>query len=205
MATDPTTRSQQYSFSTQSPALPPELWLDILGETSIPEAEHLWVSARHTSRTFRDYVERLFTATYLPQFAISLALPRRDPVSGAAKWPGAVLNAQIVMAFDSIDLDNRHVSFVSPSHIKTAGASQTVTELRDKRILPKQRLEEAKAWVYIKNYMSGVTLQLPRHFEWDERGKRWKWQLDWRKFVTHFYAAKLKARHKKRNAQARRQ
>ena len=205
MATDSTTCVQRYSLSTQSPVLPPELWLDILGETSIPEAEHLWMSARHTSRKFRDYVERLFVTTYLPQFAISLALPRRDPVSGAAKWPGAVLNAQIVMTFDSIDLYNRYVNFISSSHLKAADDVQIMAELKDKRVLPKERLEEAKAWVYIRNYMSGVTLELPRNIEWDEQGKRWKWQLDWRKFVTHFYAAKLKARHKKRNAQARRQ
>jgi hypothetical protein len=204
MANNTTTYSQRCSLPTPICVLPTELWLDILGEASIPEAEHLWMSARHTSRKFRDNVERLFATTYLPQFAISLALPRRDPVSGAAKWPGAVLNAQIVMAFESIDLDNRYVNFVSTSHVKAADDVQTMAELRDKRILPKQRLEEAKAWVFIRNYMSGVTLQLPRHIEWDEQGKRWKWQLDWRKFVTRFYTAKTKARHKKRVAQARR-
>ena len=208
MAINNTTCSKQCFFTTQVPVLPTELWLDILGETSISEVEHLWISARLTSRHFKDHVERLFATTYLPCFAISLALPRRDPASGASKWPGAILNAQIVMTFDSVGLNNRYVTFVSPSCIRAGDEVQNLEELKDQHVLPKARLEEAKAWVYLQKYMSGLTMQLPRHIEWNERRKRWEWQLDWRKFVTRFYTAKSEARaglhHKRRAANIRR-
>jgi hypothetical protein len=60
------------------PALPTELWLQILELASIHEAEHLWKSVRRTSRQFQDYIERLFVSTYLPRSGISLSLPRRS-------------------------------------------------------------------------------------------------------------------------------
>lgn len=192
MAADISIRAQPCSYLR---ILPTELWLQILEETSVNEAEHLWISVRHTCRQFRDYVERLFLTTYLHGFAISLALPRRDAETGAALWPGTILKAQLIMALSTADPENRLATFVSPSELKHGDQVQSVKELKDRNILPEARLVEAKAWVFVdKNYVSGRPLQLTREFEWDEQDKRWVWQLDWMDLISRFYRSKIEAR-----------
>ncbi|KAH7409987.1 hypothetical protein DE146DRAFT_674789 [Phaeosphaeria sp. MPI-PUGE-AT-0046c] len=178
--------------------LPTELWLQILEDTSINEAEHLWISVRHTCRQFRDYVERLFVTTYLPRFAISLTLPRRDAESGALLWPGTIPKAELIMALDRAKSDNKLAAFVSPTELKYEDRVKSVEELKDSDTLPKARMVEAKAWVFVdKSYISGRSLQLSRYIEWDEQSKRWVWQLEWRDLISRFYKSKIEARESK--------
>ena len=182
-------------------SLPPELWLHILEQASIHEAEHLWISVRHVSVTYKDYVERLFTTVYLPHFAISLSLPRRDPNRGALKWPGAIPQAQIIMSFNSICPDQRFALFTSPLALKDRADSTNVEELKNNGVLPQQRLREAPAWVHVNgNSLTGVTLPLPMDIEWDEGKKVWSWRIEWRRIVSQFYKAKIEARSKKSTA-----
>lgn len=193
MATNISIRAPPYSYLH---ILPTELWLQILEETTVNEAEHLWISVRHTCHQFRDFVERLFVTAYLPCFAISLALPRRDTETGAPLWPGTILKAQLIMALDSADPETQLATFVSPLELRHGDEVQSVKDIKDRDILPRARLVEAKAWVFVdKNYISGRPLQLTRNFEWDEQSKRWTWQLDWRDLISRFYRSKIRARH----------
>jgi hypothetical protein len=185
-------------MASSIPPLPTELWLSILESTNINEAEHLWTSVRPASRQFRDYVERLFIITYLPHFAISLSLPRRDPVSGAMKWPGIIPNAQIIMCFESADAENKMATFISPLTIKDGEDTTSIKELRASNILPTARLLEAPAWVYANNhYMTGTRLQLPMNIEWNEGKKRWVWEVEWKSLLSRFYKTKIDGRGKK--------
>jgi hypothetical protein len=156
------------------PALPTELWLQILELASIHEAEHLWISVRRTSREFRDYVERLSVSTYLPQFAISLSLPRRNTSDTTPRcWPGAVPKAQIIMSFDNMALNERYATFISPMKLKHGEERASVEELRVSGVLPKARLLEAPAWVYpSKSYMAGRPLHMPMDIEWGDSRKQ---------------------------------
>jgi hypothetical protein len=178
------------------PTLPIELWLQILEYTTILEAEHLWMSVRQTSRQFRDCVERLFESSYLPQFAISLSLPRRDTSGVRPKcWPGAIPGAQMIMAFDGTTSDGCFATFVSLLELRHGEDRVSVEELRSSGVLPKARLLEAAAWVHpSKNYMAGRSLQIPSTIEWDEASKRWIWLVEWRKLISRFYVAKIEAR-----------
>jgi hypothetical protein len=181
------------------PTLPVEIWLQILENTDLNE-EHLWVSVRHTSYQFRDFVERLFVGTYLPRFAISLALPRRDPDNGTLNWPGAILNSQLVMTPARVAPDGCYVTFVSPLELRNRSDVQNVHELKENGWLPKERLMKATTWVYMnQNFMSGRPLQLIKDIEWDEQEKRWVWQVEWRQLVGRFYRAKMEARMKKQS------
>jgi hypothetical protein len=186
-------------FRPYLPTLPVELWLQILENTDLNE-EHLWVSVRNTSCQFRDYVERLFMTTYLPRFAISLALPRRDPERGILNWPGAILNSQLVMTPENVAPDRRYVIFVSPLELRNRTEVQNVQELKEHGWLPKERLMKATTWVYTnQNFMSGRPLQLIKDIEWDEQNRRWVWQVEWRQLVSLFYKAKMEARTKKQS------
>jgi hypothetical protein len=180
------------------PTLPTEVWLSILENTNINEAEHLWTSVRPVSRQFRDYVERLFITTYLPQFAISLSLPRRDPISGVMKWSGVIPKAQIVMSFESADAENNIATFISPLGIIDGAVTTSIEELRASDMLPTARLLEAPAWVHANNhYMAGTRLQLPMNIEWDEERKIWIWLVEWKSLLSRFYKAKMDGRRKK--------
>lgn len=174
------------------PHLPTELWLQILENATIYDANHLWTTVRHVSRQFLDYVDRLFMSIYLPKFAISLALPRRDPTTGALRWPGGPIpGAQIVMSFDHITPDQRYVVFKSPVALKDGAELRTVEELRETSVLPKERLQDAPAWVHVNNNpLTGLSMDVPANIEWDATSKVWIWRVDWRRLVSKFYEAK---------------
>lgn len=186
--------------------LPTELWLQILENVSIHEAEHLWMSVRRVSRQFRDYVERLFVSYYLPQFAISLSLPLRNTSSGTQRcWPGTIPKAQIVMSYDHTTPDRRFATFVSPLELEDGNDKTSVEVLRASGVLTKARLLEAPAWVYTsKNYMAGRPLQLPIDIEWEEARKRWIWPVEWMKLISRFYQAKMEARMQHQSYHAKR-
>jgi hypothetical protein len=179
------------------PTLPTELWLQILEHATIFEAEHLWTSVRLVSIQFKDYVERLFMAIYLSYFAISLSLPRRDPVSGSLKWPVEIPRYQLAMSFDSIMSDQRYAVFASPSVLKNRLEVKNVEEMRDSNVLPLQRLIEASSWVYTSNHFAtGLSMELEKHIEWDQVRRIWAWQIEWKSLVDRFYKMKWAARSK---------
>ena len=92
------TMSKECAIQIFQAALPTEIWLQILEQTSGLDAEHVWTTVRCVSLQFKRLVEQAFVSAYLQQFSISLSLPRRHPVSGALIWPGAIPNAQIVIS-----------------------------------------------------------------------------------------------------------
>lgn len=176
----------------RSITLPPELWLHILENTSIYDAKHLWTQVRHVSRQFRDFVERLFFSTYLPKFAISLSLPKRNPTTGALKWPGAPIpGAQIVFSYDGMNSQRRSVVFRSPLTLHNGSNVQTVEALRNALVLPVERLQAAPPWVFFnKNPMTGLSMSVPAEISWDDDKKTWVWRVEWRRLLTQFYRAK---------------
>jgi hypothetical protein len=152
---------------------------------------------RLVSLTFKDYIERLFATTYLPVSTISLALPRRDPVTGALKWPGALIpRARIVFTFDSLTLEKkRYVRFMSP---ETLGSTENVDELRRAGTLTEERLRAAPPWVHVgRDVKAGLRVDVPPRFGWDDGRKIWVWEVDWRKLVTGFYRAKREMKDKR--------
>ncbi|KAF1848563.1 uncharacterized protein K460DRAFT_375410 [Cucurbitaria berberidis CBS 394.84] len=190
--------SSNDSLTQALPALPTELWLQILECTNIHDAAHLWSMVRHVSRQFKDYVERLFIATYLPKFAISLALPRRDPTTGTLRWSGTPIpGTQIVMSYDHINLDHCHVLFRSPVLLEDRSESKSVQELKDTFVLPKERLEAAVPWVYFgNNPLTGSSMMVPANIHWDDKEKTWVWEVNWIKLISQFYMAKHKSKFK---------
>jgi hypothetical protein len=148
-------------------ALPAEIWLQILENTPIREAYHLWSSVRHVSLRFKDLVERLFKSTYLPTFAISLSLPRRDPTTGALKWPkDPIPRAQIIMSFNCISSDQNYAQFQSPVAIKFGSETKNMEELMHDFVLTKERLRDAPPWVYSGNSTpTGVSMRVPPNIE----------------------------------------
>ena len=181
------------------PALPTELWLQILEQADTPEAVHLWTTVRFVSLNFKDYIERLFATTYLPQSTISLALPRRDPTTGALKWPGAPIpRARIIFMFDNITLDQQHVLFRSPETLGSQAERASVEELRYTGALPEERLRAAPPWVNIgRNSSAGLSMDVSGRFAWDNERKTCTWEVDWRKLVTRFYLAKKESKLKR--------
>jgi hypothetical protein len=177
---------------TSTTVLPAELWLHILEQASIHEAGHLWTTVRHVSRQFKDLVERLFGSTYLPMFAITLALPRRDPTSSALLWPGAPIpRAQLSMPFDGLSLDERYAQFRSPSVLREGTNVKSVEELKDTSVLPLERLQAAMAWVHFtRNQLTGIAMLVPGHLSWDEEQKTWVWSVKWTSLMTQFYGSK---------------
>jgi hypothetical protein len=155
-------RTSFAAYSTTS-ILPAELWLHILEQVSVHEAGHLWTAVRNVSRQFKDLVERLFRPTYLPTFAITLTLPRRDPTSGALLWPGAPIpRAQLSMLFDSLSADERYAQFRSPNVLREGTNERSVEELKDTSVLPLERLEAATAWVHFtRNQLTGMAMHVP--------------------------------------------
>jgi len=192
-------------FSTMqptAPALPTELWLQILEQTDTCD---LWNNVRLTSRAFKDYVDRIFVSTHLPKLSNSLALPRRDPITGALKWPGeAIPQTQIVFSFDKMAADSRYAVLKSPESLGRGGDIKSVDELRRIAVLPKERLQEAPNWIKIdRNSMAGFSTVAVGRFDWDEERQVWTWEVDWRMLLTQLYQAKGKARLKRRSRRER--
>jgi len=183
-------------FSTTqptTPALPTELWLEILEHTDTCD---LWDSVRLTSRIFKGCVERIFVSAHLPKLSNSLALPRRDPITGALKWPGEVIpQTQSRFSFDKMAADARYAVLKSPESLGRGGDMKSVDELRRIAVLPKERLQEAPQCIKIdRNPMSGFSTVALGRFDWDEERKIWTWEVNWRKLLTQLYQAKAKAR-----------
>ncbi|KAH8724505.1 hypothetical protein GQ44DRAFT_827461 [Phaeosphaeriaceae sp. PMI808] len=180
-----------------APTLPIEIWLQILKGIPTYEAEHLWISIRHVSLQFRDYVDALFITTYLPQFTLSLALPCRDPDTGALTWRYAIPSAQILMSFERLAADQCYAIFVSPLEIKDRDMTKSVEELRATNALPRERLIKAPTWVYANNnYMAGRIMAMRMGIDWDAERRRWIWQVDWRTLITRHYRTRMEARTK---------
>lgn len=176
-------------------ALPAELWLQILEQNSIISAKHLWTTVRHVSPSLKDLVERAFASTYLPQYAISLSLPRRHPDSGALIWRHAIHNAQIVMVFDGVSSDGRYAVFVSPDAVMVENELKSVECLKETNVLPQKRLQEAPAWVFVnKNHMAGSSIKIPPGIDWHVERKVWVYKVEWKTLVSKFYGAKKPAR-----------
>jgi hypothetical protein len=176
-----------------TPALPTELWLQILEQTDRHDASHLWSTVRLVSKPFKEYVERHFISVYLPDITISLALPRRDPATGALKWPGdPIPRARIIFSFDGTTSDQQNIILKSSKSLGPPGETKSVAELRRAGGLPEERLREAPPWLNIgKNALAGVSVAVNGTFCWDDGRKIWTWEVDWRKLVTHFYRAKM--------------
>ena len=185
----------------RTPTLPSELWLQIFEHslaTSNEAAEHLWIHTRCVSVLFKNLVERVFGSICLPRFTISLALPRRNPMTGRSLWPGAVPGVRINMSIASVDAERSVATFASPLVLTDGSDQKSVEELKMAGVLPKERLRAAPAWVCAnQNSLAGLTMGLPMDIEWDEQSKAWIWELEWRKLVTQFYEAKKQSRMKK--------
>ncbi|KAE8839766.1 hypothetical protein PTNB73_04177 [Pyrenophora teres f. teres] len=192
-------RNDKHDFTTTqstAPALPTELWLQILEQA---DAYDLWESVRPTSRAFKDHVERIFVSMHLPELSNSLALPRRDPITGALKWPGeAIPQTQIVFSFDKLAANPQYAVLKSPESLGRGGDVKSVDELYRIGVLPKERLQEAPQWVKLgRNHMTGFSTAAVGRFDWDEERKIWTWGVNWRKLLTQFYHAKGEARLKR--------
>ena len=177
-------------------ALPAELWLTILEQTTVYDAINLWITVRRVSRAFQDLVERLFLSTYLPKFSISLALPRRDAATGALKWSATPIpGSQVVMSFDRVDADKVTLLLKSPATLRQGSEVVSLAELRDQAVLPLERLKAAPPWVYFnKNALTGLIVNVPPRIEWDEERGVWIWRIDWKRLVSQFYNTKAKLR-----------
>lgn len=177
--------------------IPAELWLQILEFAAVESAEHTWTTVRLVSHRFENFVERVFTSKVLPTFAISLALPRRDPTSGHLKWPVAIPTNSIFMNFDRLDDTQHYVFFRSASVLDIDSESRTLEELKDSNALPRERLLESPSWLVPKpTFLAGRFMTIPKQpgLDWSEEHKAWVWRIEWRKLLTQFYEAKRKAR-----------
>lgn len=194
-------------FRSTPPALPTELWLQILEHADHRDASHLWGSVRLVSSHFKDYIERHFIFTYLPDITIFLALPRRDPATGTLKWPGdPIPRSRIIFSFDSITADRKRAVLVSSETLGPLGEMKSVDELRRAGSLPAARLQQAPPWVNIgKNHLTGVSVGVKGEFCWDEDRKIWAWVVNWRNLVTHFYQAKVLKRESASTGRLRRE
>lgn len=176
------------------PVLPTEIWLQIF--ENIRDPEYLWTIVRHVSIQNKALVERVFATDHVPFLSISLSLPRRDPTTGALRWPGTPIpKAQITMTFNRFNAKQRRIVLASPTTLTDGANTKTVEELRNTSALSKERLEAAPAWVNLnKNPLAGLSMHLPICVEWDEAAKVWLWELEWRPLVTRFFVMKNEKR-----------
>lgn len=170
-------------------ALPAEIWLQILEQS---DHQHLWLSVRNVCHAHKDYVERLFTSKYLADLSIALSLPRRDPATGKMKWPGDVIPmSQLKLTHSQLSKDGNHVRLQSSTIVQDRHTQKLVEELKLDGTLPKERLEEAPAYVNMSTYsFAGITIPMPVKVVWDEARKIWTWDVEWRKVLSGFYNAK---------------
>ncbi|PSN64330.1 hypothetical protein BS50DRAFT_452493, partial [Corynespora cassiicola Philippines] len=175
-------------------SLPAEIWLEIL--ELIGDAEELWANVRLVSRRHRALVERAFRSKVLPLTAISLSLPRRDPSTNTLKYPGAVPLVEMTFTFSNLDATMSNLVLASPTNLR----GTSVREMKQTGVLPLQRLEEAPMWVWIGTGSSkgkGITMNMPvgeRQITWDDAEGVWKWETDWKKFITAYIAKKTRLR-----------
>lgn len=169
--------------------LPTEIWLQIL---EYDDHQHLWLSVRNVARTYRDRVERLFASKFLVNISITLSLPRRDPATGKMKWPGdPIPRSQLNITYRKLNEDGRLLRLESSAVIKDRHSQKSVVELKDAGTLPKERLEEAPAYVNMSTYsFAGITVRMPVQVDWDEIREIWTWDIEWRKVLSGYYAAK---------------
>lgn len=172
-----------------TPALPAEIWLNIL---EYDDPQHLWLAVRNVSRALRDRVERLFTSTYLAGLYIALSLPRRDPATGKLKWPGdPIPRSQLKLKYSQLSEDGKLLRLESSNVVKDAHTQKSVEELKDNGTLQKERLEEALAYVNLSTYsFAGITVHMPVQVNWDEGRKIWTWDVEWRRVLSSHYSAK---------------
>ncbi|KZM26785.1 uncharacterized protein EKO05_0000127 [Ascochyta rabiei] len=173
------------------PPLPTEIWLQILEHD---DPKHMWLSVRNSSSMYRDCVERLFTSKYLPKLSIALSLPRRDPATGKMRWRGdPIPGSQLKMTYSRLSEDGKHLRLESPAVVKDRSSERTLEELKDAGTLPKERLEEAPAYVSMSSLsFAGLTVDVPVQVDWDEARKIWVWDIEWSKLLSRFYDAKEK-------------
>jgi hypothetical protein len=75
--------------------------------------------------------------------------------------------------------------------LKDRSTKKTVEELKDAGTLPKERLEQAPAYVNMSTHpMAGLTVPVPVHVDWDETRKIWTWNVAWRNLLSRFFEAK---------------
>ncbi|KAH6643655.1 hypothetical protein C7974DRAFT_370874 [Boeremia exigua] len=195
MAIQTTMRSQNEieTSTTRTPLLPPELWLQVLEHD---DPVHLWVSVRNISRTYKHYVERVFTSKYLHMLEIFLSLPRRDPATSKLKWPGdPIPGSQLAMAYAGLSEDGRLLHLESATVVRDRNGEKTLEELRSTGVLPKERLEEAPTNVNMStNPMASLPIQVPVQVEWNEARKVWTWEVEWRTLLRRLFNAKDKQR-----------
>jgi hypothetical protein len=182
--------------------LPVELWLNVLEQTSIIDGQHLWTVVRRVSRVVKHLAEKSFISTHLPGFAISLSLPRRDPSSSALLWPSAIPQAQLVLPFDRVALNHTYALFVSPDSIGKDAEVKSVEDLRLSNVLPRERLLEAPAWVFVnKNQMTGLHLDVRKRLAWDDERRSWVWEVNWKMMASWFYRARTQVQGRRERLQ----
>lgn len=172
-----------------TPALPVEILLQIL---EYDDPQHLWLSARNASRALRDCVERLFTSEHLASLSIALSLPRRDPGTGKMKWPGdPIPMSQLKLTYSQLSEDGKLLRLESSTVIKDKHTQISVEELKENGTLPKERLEEAPAYVNLSTYsFAGITVHMSVQVKWHEGRKIWTWDIEWRRVLSCYYSAK---------------
>jgi hypothetical protein len=173
------------------PLLPVEIWLHIL---EYDNPKHLWLSVRNVSRMYRACVERLFTSQYLSSLSIALSLPRRDHATGKMRWRGdPIPGSQLKMEYSRLSADGQRLYLESSVVVKDRFNEKSVEELRNAGILPKERLEEAPAYISLSTHsFAGVTVNMPVQVGWSEARKIWIWEIKWRNLLSQFYDGKEK-------------
>lgn len=164
------------------PVLPVETWLQILENTQ--NVEWLWKSVRLVSKQYKAFVERVVVSHFLPQASVSLSLPRRDPTSGALLYRGQIPGAELSMHYAELSGEKSRVLFRTSSNIENRG-------LNGEDYLSKRRLDEASSWLWFgSNRGKGTSITISKDVEWDERQKRWVWEVEWRKLIGAYARAK---------------
>ncbi|CAI6334949.1 unnamed protein product [Periconia digitata] len=167
--------------------LPTELWLQIL-ETN-PTKTHLadlWRNVRPVSQSYKAYVERIFTTVYLPTLSLSLALPRRDPITGALRYSDAVPDAELILRGVQIDGE-----FLTLATLPTTRSGISLENLNKRGGLSKERLDGATSvWLWfggIQNRGKGGRVKMPLDVEWDEQRKVWQTKVSWKRLMGSYF------------------
>jgi hypothetical protein len=99
------------------------------------------------------------------------------------------------MKFDGLDSDDCYAFFRSPSVLKEGIRMESVEELKNTSVLPRERLLAAAVWVHFTaNQLTGLRMHVPKHISWDEEQKTWVWKLKWKNVMAQFYETKKEQR-----------